>query len=85
MTVEVQERAGITFMLSELLAGKGVQIKDMDMKTFQDKATKKKLASWEAELEVPVEVPIDEVKGLLKQAASKESFMVFELSGEKYE
>lgn len=55
------------------------------MKTFQDKATKKMLVSWEAELEVPVEVPIDEVKDLLKEAASKESLMVVELSGEKYE
>jgi len=85
MTVEVQERAGIIFTLSELLAGKGVQIKDMDMKTFQDKATNKMLVSLEAELEVPVEVPVDEVKGLLKEAASKESSMVVELSGEKYE
>jgi len=83
MKLKAQERPGLIFTLSELLAAKGVQINDMDMKTFEDKTTKRMMLSWEAELELPVEAPLDEIKGILEKAAKKEKFMEVEV-GDKY-
>eukprot|EP00976_Prorocentrum_cordatum_P061549 1176351-Prorocentrum_minimum.AAC.1 len=57
--------------LSESLASKGVQINDMKQTTFTGK-DREVMLSWEAELGIPEDVPVDDIRALMKDAASKE-------------
>ena len=48
-----------------------MQINDMKQTTFTGK-DREVMLSWEAELGIPEDVPVDDIRALMKDAASKE-------------
>lgn len=79
LVVHGNQRSGLIFTLSEGLASKGVQINDMKQDTYPGK-DRQMMVNWEAELGIPEEVPVDDVRALMADMASKEKNMVVEIS-----
>ena len=65
--------------LSEGLASKGVQFNDMTQSTFPGEG-RNMMINLEAEITIPEDVPVDDVRALLIELASKEKRLVAEIS-----
>jgi len=78
----ITQRSGCALdprQLSEGLASKGVQINDMTQTTYPAEG-RQMMISWEAELGIPADVDVEEVRAIVADMAQNEKKLSAEIS-----